>query len=191
MKDNVLNKTFKKFNRGYTLIELLIVLAIFGTMLALASYGVIKFRQVLIISNASKEVMINLRKARRYAINNVVTSEGYTPQGYYLDINNDDLLWGECIETSTGVTCSDPYSVKSAEFSGVSISGCKNGGNEYNVIKFNHVTGEFVITADDKLAVDPSVSPDSCQIEISISGTLTTQRTVTVSSEERTIKIDI
>lgn len=178
------SKYLKSSQSAFTLLELIVVLVIVGIMLAIAIYGVIKFRQVIVVSNATKELVLQLRKARRYSINNVVTSNGDPTQGYYVYIDSNDYSWGEC----SAAGCSHAHSVKSAQYSGIDVTLCDN---IYKVLKFNHVTGEFVITETDVTEVDPGVSPASCTITVSIPGAVVrTQRTVVVSSEERTVRIE-
>jgi len=126
---------------------------------------------------------LQLRKARRYAINNVVTEEGYSPSAYYIEFGNDDYKWGEC---GSGTSCSSK-SVMSSEYRGVSVTGCK-GANEFNYVKFNHVTGEFIFTNDIN-STPPGGTSGSCIIEIMIEGLVSTTRKVEVDSQSRTIKI--
>ncbi len=165
---------------GFTILELLIVLGIIGTLLSLIVYGVARFRQNIVVSNAAKEVLLQIRKARRYAINNTITSRGTTPSGYYVFLNGDtEFFWGEC-DTSGCVDSSD--SIKSEEFGDVGISTCDN---TYGVIKFNAVTGEFFITND---RTAESTDADSCKITVSVPGGIS--REIIIDSNERLIKIE-
>ncbi len=171
-------------NAAYTLLELLIVLSITGLMMSIVVYGVIRFRQTIAVSNATKELVLHIRKARRYAINNVVTSEGYSPTAYYINVSGNDYKWGECSNTGG---CSAPKSVKSTQYNGVEVSECKSGSNSFSILKFNHVTGEFIIS-NDKNQIDPTTDI-TCIIELKIYGLVNTTREIEVSSSNRTIKI--
>ena len=175
----------KLFNKaGYSLLELLVVLSITSVTMGIVLYGMIKFRRVMIVSSATKELSLQLRKARRYAINNVVTEEGASTSGYYIEVGDDDFKWGECDANSV---CSSS-SVVSSENKGVSVSGCKAGGKEYSIIKFSHVTGEFNIS-DDPANIQQAGMPDKCIIEIKIEGFANSKKEVEVDRESRTIKI--
>lgn len=173
--------------------ELLVVLGIFSIMFAVVAGGVAQFRQTIIVSNASKELLLNLRKARRDALGNVVTSEGYSPEGYYiaLDTTGDDntYYWGECTETSCS-TSTTP--LQSAEFAGIIIEPCSGGGKNYNYIKFNHVNGEFVFAdvSDVNDLIGASSSTTACEIDLYVKGALSTsKRTIEINGLERTIKM--
>ncbi|MBN2015741.1 hypothetical protein JW766_02820 [Candidatus Dojkabacteria bacterium] len=186
-------KFLKIYSRqsAYTILELLIVLSVVGTMMGIVVYGVVKFRQTVIVSNTAKEIVIQMRKARRYSINNVVTSDGLNPRGYYFYIdNNTNYYFGEC--DSGG--CTHEEKVKSVELTGVNVSACKvAGGNSYPVIKFNQVTGEFIFVAssassDIMGATSPSYN-ETCIIEVEIGGTISSLREIEVSGQNRTIRI--
>lgn len=178
-----LNNIFEE-RKGYSLLELLVVLSIVGLMISIVIYGMVKFRQTMIISNATKEIALQLRKARRYAINNVVTEDGYSPSGYYIELGNNDYKWGECdIQPS----CKSK-SAMSSQYKGISVTGCIYGVEEYTVIKFDHVTGEFNFMTNPS-EVPPLGMPDSCIIEIRIEGLVNTKREVEVDRESRTVKI--
>lgn len=171
---------------AFTLLEMLVVLVITGVMLSIAAYGVLKFRTVMIVSNTAKEIVLQLRQARRYSINNVVTSTGQTPEGYYIYFDGSEMYyWGEC---RSGV-CSHTREIKSAQYTGVRVTHCTvAGGPSYSVIKFNAVTGEFVITNN---AGDNMPTPGTtCIIEVGGGGGLiTTTRRIEVSGASRTIKM--
>lgn len=168
---------------AYTLLELLVVLSITGVMMSIVVYGAIKFRQTMTISSTAKEIVLYIRKARRYSINNVLTSDRYSTTGYYVEILNNDYSWGEC----RSLGCSVTNSVKSAQFDGVDVSGCESGSDLYTTLKFNHVTGEFVIT-NDKDQTDPTPEV-TCIIRITIPGAVSTTREIEISGSNRTIKI--
>ncbi|MFC1780103.1 Tfp pilus assembly protein FimT/FimU [Patescibacteria group bacterium] len=174
---------------AYTLLELLVVLSITAIMMSLVAYGVVKFRQVIIASNTTKELTLQLRKARRYAINNVVTSSGISTSGYYIYINNNEYYWGECTEISC-THSSD--SIKSNEYSGTNVSLCKDsGGTTYSRVKFDHVTGKFLVYKDDTdFNNDNPTDISSCEIEVEIPGVVNTKRKIEVSITNRTIKME-
>ena len=167
--------------KGFTLLEIVVVLTIVGLMLAIAVYSIAKFRQVIIVSNTAKDLVLELRKARRYAIDNVVTSRGRTTRGYYIFINNQgDYYWGEC-----DFECSHPTLAKSSQYRGIDVTPC----GPYPVVKFSHVTGEFILTDSPD---DTESTPDvTCIIEVSLTsgGFITTTRRIEVSGESRTVKI--
>lgn len=176
-------KNIKSSESAFTLLEVLIVLVIVGASLSLAVYGILKFRQVITVSNTTKEIVLELRKARRYAIDNVVTSDKLPTRGYYIRFDNDDnYYWGECSD----VSCSDTLA-KSAHYRGVKVSSC----GAYSVIKFNYVTGEFVFVSggdDIQTSTDPSL--ENCIIEVYIEQSfISTRKTIEVSGVDRTVKI--
>jgi prepilin-type N-terminal cleavage/methylation domain-containing protein len=176
---------FTKKEKAYTLLELLVVLSIIGLMMSIAVYGVINFRQTIIVSNTTKELMLQLRKARRYAINNVVTESGYTPRAYYIEITNDSnnyIKWGECNDSQGCFS----ENVKSAQSSGVTVSSCNNSSNRYSIIKFNHVTGDFIFTNANQSV---NGTDSNCTITVNTGGAVSKRREIIVSRTERTIKI--
>jgi prepilin-type N-terminal cleavage/methylation domain-containing protein len=174
-------KYLKSSQAAFTLLELLVVLAIIASAMGLAIYGVLKFRQVILVSNTTKELVLEMRKARRYAIDNVITSTGAPTEGYYIFIDGDGVYyWGECTEDG----CSHAKRVKSQQYSGIKVSSC----GDYSIVKFNCVTGEFVITNNE---TETTSTPNTtCIIEVGAGGGLVnTKREIEVSGESRTIKI--
>jgi prepilin-type N-terminal cleavage/methylation domain-containing protein len=177
----------KKSTRGYTLIEILIVLAITGMMMTIVVYSIIKFRQSIIVSNTAKELTLQLRQARRAAIDNVITSTGYSPSGYYIYIDsNGEYWWGEC---GQGSGCHTVKSVQSAEYrNAVTIDSASCSSKD--VFKFLNVTGDFIITSSGHEG-DTTSSVTSCTLTVkSGSGAVSTQRNIIINADERTIKIE-
>ena len=175
-------------SKAYTLLELLVVLVIVGTLLGLGVFAISRFRQVILVSNTAKEIQLNLSQARRYAINNVLTSDGKSPEGYYLEILNNDYSLGSCEVNSAGSTvcsASNKKSVKSDQYNGVEVSIPECPG--VSIIKFTAVTGEFVFSNNPTISVG---STGVCQIEVKLSGIGgTIKRFVEVDTSSRTIKI--
>jgi prepilin-type N-terminal cleavage/methylation domain-containing protein len=175
------------FQNAYTLLEILIVLTIVGTTMSIVAYGVMKFRQTLLISNTAKEIILQLRKARRYAINNAATSDGRPSSGYYIYFANNDYIWGECYEDGVNIFCNDVGSVKSKEYSGIDVYVDASCGST-NVFKFNSVTGEFVFTdSSNKILRDSTTN--SCKVIVSLGNVLKSRREIEISGESRTIKM--
>ncbi|MDD3647998.1 MAG: prepilin-type N-terminal cleavage/methylation domain-containing protein [Candidatus Dojkabacteria bacterium] len=165
--------------RGFTLVELLVVMAIVAFMTILIINAVTKFKQVILVTSTAKEIVVYLREARRNAINNVVTSNNTTPQAYYIKFGGNEYNWGEC-DSSFG--CSESPSIKSKQYGNVDVTTC--GGN--SIIKFEHVTGKMVINSNPLL----STSASDCEITVSISTPLiSSSRKIKVDAEERTIKM--
>ena len=181
------NKKLKKElsdNKGISLLQIIIVLAIIGFLLIIVMQGVTKIRQIILTSNAAKEVATYLKEARRRSINNVVTSNNAPTYGYYIELDdpNDRYLWGECDNVTPG-ECS-ASDIKSNQYSRVQVSNC----GSYDTIKFKRVTGEFVInTGNPSSDVESNVT---CTITLQIQGSLmTTRKQIEVNAEDRTIKI--
>jgi len=171
--------------KGFTLLELLIILMITGIMMVIVVGGVMRFRQVIIVSNTAKEIKLKLQEARRNAINSVVTSDGNPTSGYFIKLGSNDYIWGECSQNDG---CDEKDSVKSKEYSGVEVSGCKVGGTNYNYVKFANVTGDFIIN-NNQNSFENSVST-ICTIEVKITEAgMTTTREIEVSASGRTIRI--
>lgn len=179
----------KKINQeGFTLLELIIILLIIGVMMSIVVTGVMKFRQVIIISNTSKEVVLYLNKARRNSINNVVSKVDGTvgpTSGYFFRIDEEtgEYYLGAC---NMKGQCSSEK-VKSQEYGVVNVSEC--GGN--SVVGFKYVTGELIF--QDVTNGDPNFNSASatgiCEITISIdSGFINTERKVVVDAEGRNIR---
>lgn len=174
-------KFAKSSQSAFSLLEILVVLAIIGAMLALAIVGVTKLKQVMVVSNTAKEIVLQLRNARRHSITNVVTKGGYSPEGYYIYFEGDDYYWGEC-----GSGCAHSSLMKSEQYKGVKVTQCDNS---FSVIKFKQVTGEFIVTND---VNDTNATPEIiCIIEVSSGsgGFISTKKQVEVNGSERTIKI--
>ncbi|MFH1543528.1 MAG: prepilin-type N-terminal cleavage/methylation domain-containing protein [Patescibacteria group bacterium] len=170
--------------RGFTLIELLVVMAIVAFMTVLILNAVTKFKQVILVTNTAKEIVVYLREARRDAINNVVTSTNETPLGYYIYFDGTEkYYWGECAVS----ICHAPNLIKSGQYGNVDVSPCTRLGVTYFVVKFNHVTGEMVLTNDPYTSTPSS---DYCDIEVSISTSLiSSTKKIRVHAGERTIKM--
>lgn len=169
--------------KGFTLVELMIALSIFAVTFTLASYGVIRFKQSLEVTNAAKEMITNLRKARRFALDGVVTEDG-TASSYYIEINpaDNNYNWFECSESGN---CSDKGEMKSPYYTQVEVSKCKDGSSEYEIIEFEAVTGRFVV----KDSSNNVLTNDYCDIELkTTSSMVSTTRKVRVNVTERTIK---
>lgn len=177
-----------KNERAFTLLEILVVLMILGLMMGIATTGIVKFRQVIVSTSTAKELLLELRRARRHAINNVVTSDGYTPSGYYIAIEGNDYVWGECRE---GGGCSEVGSVKSPEFEGVEVSVCQGSSDDYEAVKFDSVTGTFYLFQSSSGINDNSTATttDTCEITVSIKGVVSTEREIEVSAGNRTMKL--
>jgi prepilin-type N-terminal cleavage/methylation domain-containing protein len=187
---------------AFSLLEILVVLSIVSTMLTIMTYGVIKFRQVIITNNATKEYVLNIRKARRYAINNVVTSDGYQPQSYVIQRNSGAYVeWISIGKNGTTLQASTPSRITSVQYSDVFISDCvSDTGEVFTRIKFMAVTGEFVFlqqysSADLLNAAPGYTSPNvkfdrKCSIKVYIATNwMTTIREIEVDGKARTIKI--
>lgn len=162
--------------------------------MAIVAYGLLRFRQNLILGNTAKEVMLYLRKARRYSISNVVTTEGNSSSGYYIYIDGDGVYqWGECDESSGCIPGSNyRWSVKSPEYTGVEVSPCHTGSANYSVVKFDNVTGEFRFFTDPTELQNNPLGGDkgiTCTIDIELSGVITTTRQLEVSGSSRTVKL--
>jgi prepilin-type N-terminal cleavage/methylation domain-containing protein len=181
---------YKKLSqKGYTLLEIIVVLAIIGASFSLVVYGVIRFRQVILTSNTAKEVALQLRKARRFAINNAVTSDGYPTGGYYIfiDESSGTYEWGECGDSGCR---SSTKVVKSEKYNGVDVSTCQGSSGDFSVIKFENVTGEFSFYEDKaELLNNNSTEGVTCTIQVKIPGVLNSVREVEVSGGSRTIRI--
>lgn len=168
--------------KGFTLLELLIVLIVTGIMMSVVAYAVLKFRQVIIVGNTAKELSLYLSQARRDAINTVVTPEGHPTTGYYMRISDNNYWFCSCDQALSCTCGTNP--VKSKEYTSVEVINCG-----YSYIKFNYVTGEFVITNNPS---DTSGGPASCEITVRIvSALMTTERKVLVDKESRTIKLKL
>ena len=172
-------------NGGFTLLELLIVLSIISVVFSLGTIGIMKVRQVILVTNTAKELRNNLKKARRYALDSVVTSNETTSTAYYVEIDstNDMYYWGEC----DSVKCTRKDRLKSTQYEGVEVSGCASGGSGYQFIKFVAVTGEFVVSDSTSGA---SLVSDECIVTIKGDGTMIrTSMDVHINVAERTFII--
>lgn len=183
-------KSLHKFNKsseyGYTLLEILLVLFIVGTAFALGAYAVIKFKQVIEVSNAAKELALKLQEARRFALDSVITADKETAGAYYIEIGTDnEYYWGECNEEMS-CAVNPPTSIKSAQYKEIIVnSDC--AGSTISQIRFLAGTGEFVF--NDSSGND--IAANECIIELVIPGGINTRRKVHVNSIERTIKIEV
>lgn len=187
---------------AFSLVELLMVLAIIGTMVGLMMYGVVKFRQVVTVSNAAKEVVLNLRAVRREAIDSVVkksptSSKETVPDRYYVEFNGtEDYYEGASYYTPTTYTYTnwDYGSMSSEQYGGVWVSRCvdESRPNTYSHISFSQGSGEIDFGYRGNYYIrTPGRSLGSCRIEVKISGGgLTTSRFIVVDGDARTIKID-
>ncbi len=175
----------RHFNqKGFTLVELVISLSIFIVTFSLAVYGVVSFKQSIEVTNAAKEMMLNIRKARRFALDGVVTQEGTASSYYiYIDSEEDNYSWGECKENGG---CALKNTLKSNQYRKVSISNCiDSSGSSYNKIEFLAITGKFVISG-------PGGNKENgfCDIELKNStGFISTTRKVRVDLSGRTIRL--
>jgi prepilin-type N-terminal cleavage/methylation domain-containing protein len=179
-------KSVKSFEYGYTLIEILFVLFIIGVTLTLGAFAVIKFKQVIEVSNAAKELVLKLQEARRFALDSVITTTKETAGAYYIEIGTDnEYYWGECSE---GMYCAvnPSTSIKSAQYKEIIITSDCAGSTVSQVI-FLAGTGEFVF----KDSSGNDIVANECIIEFIIPGGINTRRKINVNSMERTIKIEV
>lgn len=172
-------------------------MTIISTILGITAYGVVEFRRNIEVNNATKELMLQLRKARRYAINNVVTSQETQPVGYYIELvrSSGDYQFGEIYNFGGSYNYAIDQSVKSAQYAGIEVSNCictqsycrVNYPRGFSVIRFNAVTGAFVFSTSAWNARNAS-TPTRYDCEITVkSGSA--ERKILVSGSERTISV--
>lgn len=122
-----------KNNAGFSLIEIIIVIAILSVLATVVVFDFVSFSKNSDLNNASQEFVGILKLAQ----NKALSSDNYDQYGVYINTgvspNQYVLFKGSSYASKTGVV--QTYSVKSTtEFYGISLG----GGNE---IVFDRITG--------------------------------------------------
>jgi len=102
--------------KGFTLIEMITVLAIFMLISGVVIFNYGKFRNDTILTNMAYEVALSIREAQIYGVSARTAESGNTPSfeipyGIYLkEGSNQYYLFADIVEDSkfSGDTCSDP-----------------------------------------------------------------------------------
>lgn len=87
------NKNTKNYSRGVTLIEMMVVLAIFGILLSIVVFNYNKFTDDTVLTNMAYEVALSVREAQLFgtAVKGQ-TSEFDNPVGLYFTPNSDSYV---------------------------------------------------------------------------------------------------
>jgi prepilin-type N-terminal cleavage/methylation domain-containing protein len=81
------NTTRNKYNRGMTLVELLVVLAIFIIVAGITIFDYGRFRSTVSLQNLSDDIALSVRRAQGYAIG-VESSLNTFSNGYGIHLSN-------------------------------------------------------------------------------------------------------
>lgn len=160
---NFFDKNAISSQRGFTLIELMVVITVAGILLVggVAGYGKFNSRQLVI--NSGKEMLVNLRQAQSKALSNVKTVSGCTSStltGYRVAGSGSSYTVSEIYTTNcagggsyvvktmalpNGVTIRNAFSITFRGLSGGATvvgsnpiitfcaSGCTSGAQTYNI----------------------------------------------------------
>lgn len=87
------NKNTKNYSRGVTLIEMMVVLAIFGILLSIVVFNYNKFTDDTVLTNMAYEVALSVREAQLFgtAVKGQ-TREFDNPVGLYFTPNSDSYV---------------------------------------------------------------------------------------------------
>lgn len=115
--------------KGYTIIEVLIVLAIIGVLLALSMAGLTQLNRVLQADQASKDFISIIKETKNFAKNNNVSQETdrtklLTHQfGYKLDFSGGTIKRSLCNKVYgaswQGASCPDAIDLKPQTYSNI------------------------------------------------------------------------
>lgn len=160
-----------KNKKGFTLIELLVVMAIIAMVSVLAIIGLLRFRSSIKVSNAANELVENLRRARRMAVDNVGSKDAGAEMvldGYIFDLDTSTENYS--IYAKAGSNLYPEYeNLKSPQYDVDFESTCGD-------IYFEQVTGIFT---------------NNCEVQItSQNNFISTSRTVVINGSEQTIKVN-
>ncbi len=80
-----------KNNSGFSLLEMLVVIAIFGILTAVIVFNYGKFNSEIIFTNVAYELALSIREAQVYSLGVAVAGDDFdTRYGVYFDIEEDD-----------------------------------------------------------------------------------------------------
>jgi prepilin-type N-terminal cleavage/methylation domain-containing protein len=125
----VLKKIRAKFSKGFTIVELIVVLAIFGFVSSIILFNYSGFSTNITIQDLSQQIALELRKAQVYALGTHTLTGGGFPKGYgvyfdlsdpkhftlFADINGNrqyDSI-GQC--GSAGAECVETFSINTGD----------------------------------------------------------------------------
>jgi len=118
----------KNLKRGFTLVELLVVISIFAILTGVVLFNQTKFNSTILLTNLAYDTALTIRQAQTYGINikefNTSTGGRFIPYGVHFDRVNEpksfilfaDLTYDEDNEKSDGLYPSG---------TGVSLSKCQ------------------------------------------------------------------
>lgn len=84
------NKRFPKNNKGFTLVELVVVFFIMASVLAVVIPGYLEYSTKLELENLALDVALTIREAQGYGAGSKVSSVGVfdTPYGIHFNVND-------------------------------------------------------------------------------------------------------
>lgn len=87
------NKNTKNYSKGVTLIEMMVVLAIFGILLSIVVFNYNKFTDDTVLTNMAYEVALSVREAQLFgtAVKGQTSEFGH-PVGLYFTQNSDSYV---------------------------------------------------------------------------------------------------
>lgn len=100
-------------NRGYSLVELLVVMAVIGAVAGVAFFGSRSFNNTTAVSNASKEFVTNLRAVQNRVDNGQVLENGKVVQEVTIPANGSAYysVNGTEINLPSGVTLTNSTNI--------------------------------------------------------------------------------
>ncbi|MEN9614164.1 MAG: hypothetical protein RLZZ347_471 [Candidatus Parcubacteria bacterium] len=115
-----ITKSMPKFTTGFTLVELMVVVAIFGVLTTIVLYKNTDFNNSFLLTDVAYDVALTIRQAQVYGLNVKNSGKGTATQsgfnsgyGVYLDVNtilNNSLLFFADVFPDPSVSVPNPTS---------------------------------------------------------------------------------
>ncbi len=177
-----MHKVLKK-NSGFSLLELIVVLAILAVMGSLSVLGLLRFRQTAILKQASREFFSNIETARNKARNNTLSTSKDSSSNVFnskvdayaivLEGSNYSLYY--CDKTSSigagtqDYTCDvETADLKAQTFVDVAIAVDEESAYECSGILFETVSGDMRLFNDIESVATVN---NECTISVNFSNT--------------------
>lgn len=158
--------------RGFTLLEILISMAILGTLAVLGIWGILTLRRSVELQQSTNDLVSVIKETRSTAKNNTITKNVDTDNyiyGYVLEFTPNSIQRFLCAKDINSLVdvwnCITPGEQIIADFLYTQINVVTSGSAQCKKILFENLTGEIRIITATPTASTP-FSDGYCEIDL-------------------------